>query len=87
MSTVLTRPERTERKLTGRKPTGRHRLGRPGLIPATALVTVVRRGFFGSLLRRGRHRWTAATIAARTPTKLPTPAAARDSALKYPAAA
>lgn len=82
MSTVLTRPERTARKLTGR-----HRLGRPGLVPVTALLTVVRRGFFSSWLRRGRHRWTATAIAAPAPPKLPTPAAARDSALQYPAAA
>ena len=35
---------------------GRHRLGRPGLIPATALLTVVRRGLFASWLRPGGHR-------------------------------
>ncbi len=81
MSTVLTRPGRTERRLTGR-----HRLGRPGLVPVTALITVVRRGFFGSWLRRGRHRWTAEAVAVSTPTKLPT-GSARDSTLHYPTAA
>lgn len=84
MSTVLTRPERTVRQLTGR-----HRLGRPGLIPTTALVTVVRRGFFVSWLRRGRHRWVASTAAA-TPASMAKPAtiaSARESAAHYPAAA
>ena len=38
---------------------GRHRLGRPGLIPVTALLTVVRRGLFASWLRPGRHRGAA----------------------------
>ncbi|HYO01539.1 MAG TPA: hypothetical protein VET27_06475 [Mycobacterium sp.] len=35
---------------------GRHRLGSPGLIPVTALVTVVRRRFFLAWFRPGRHR-------------------------------
>ena len=35
---------------------GRHRLGSPGLIPVTALVTVIRRGFFLAWFRPGKHR-------------------------------
>jgi hypothetical protein len=35
---------------------GRHRLGSPGLIPVTALVTVVRRRFFLAWFRPGKHR-------------------------------
>jgi hypothetical protein len=42
--------------MTRTRPTGRHRLGRPGLIPVTALVTVVRRGFFAALFRPAKHR-------------------------------
>jgi len=42
--------------MTRTPPTGRHRLGRPGLIPVTALVTVVRRGFFAAWFRPARHR-------------------------------
>ncbi len=42
--------------MTRTRPTGRHRLGRPGLIPVTALVTVVRRGFFAAWFRPARHR-------------------------------
>ena len=36
---------------------GRHRAGRPGLIPVTAFVSVVRRGFFAAFFRPGRHRF------------------------------
>ena len=55
--------------MTRTRPTGRHRLGRPGLIPVTALVTVVRRGFFAALFRSGRHRGPVAPrrAAARPP--------------------
>jgi len=35
---------------------GRHRLGIPGLIPVTALVTVARRRFFLAWFRPGKHR-------------------------------
>jgi len=70
MSTVLTRPERTERTLTGR-----HRLGRPGLIPVTALVTFTRRGFFRSLFRIGRHRAATLPAARRVRDRPPMPAA------------
>jgi len=35
---------------------GRHRLGSPGLVPVTALVTVVRRRFFLAWFRPGKHR-------------------------------
>ena len=70
MSTVLTRPERTERTLTGR-----NRLGRPGLIPVTALVTVVRRGFFRSLFWSGRHRAAAMPAGRRVRDRVPVPAA------------
>jgi hypothetical protein len=48
MSIVLHRP----------RVTGRHRLGRPGLIPLSALVTIRRRSFFTSWFRPGRHRYT-----------------------------
>ena len=70
MSTVLTRPERTDRQLTGR-----HRLGRPGLIPVTALVTIARRGFFRSLFRSGRHRAAALPAARRVRARVPVSAA------------
>ena len=36
-------------------PVGRHRFGRPGGVPVTELVTVVRRGFFASMFGAGRH--------------------------------
>ena len=70
MSTVLTRPERTERTLTGR-----HRLGRPGLIPVAALVTVVRRGFFRTLFGSGRHRAAAQPAVRRGQRRSSVPAA------------
>ena len=35
---------------------GRHRLGIPGLIPVTAMVTVARRRFFLAWFRPGKHR-------------------------------
>ncbi len=69
MSTVLTRPEQTERK-----PVGRHRLDRPGLIPVAALVTITRRGFFRSLFRSGRHRAAASPAARRVRDRAPVPA-------------
>ena len=70
MSTVLTRPERTAQRLTGR-----HRLGRPGLIPVTALVTVVRHGFFRTLFGSGRHRAAALPAMQRGQRRTSVPAA------------
>lgn len=61
MSIVLNRP----------KVTGRHRLGRPGLIPLSALVTIRRRSIFALWFRSGKHRYSA--IPAGQPTRL-TPA-------------
>ncbi|WP_420121444.1 hypothetical protein [Nakamurella sp.] len=49
MTITLTRP-------TSTGTAGRHRLGRPGLIPASTLVVVVRRGWLSHLLRPARHR-------------------------------
>ncbi|WP_420121593.1 hypothetical protein [Nakamurella sp.] len=49
MTITLTRPSSTG-------PAGRHRLGRPGLVPANALVVVVYRGWLSHLLRPARHR-------------------------------
>lgn len=35
---------------------GRHRFGVPGLIHVIGMVPVVRRGFFASIFRPGKHR-------------------------------
>ncbi len=50
--------------------TGRHRLGLPGLVPATTFVTVTRRNFFARLFRSGRHRHAIPVGA--TVTSIPT---------------
>jgi len=53
------------------RPTGRHRLGRPGLIPVSALVTVVRRGFLRSWWRPARHRYVESPAARRVGVRAP----------------
>jgi hypothetical protein len=53
---------------------GRHRLGRPGLVPLSALGILVRRGLL-SWFRVGRHRWTAPRAGAGRPQAAPVPAA------------
>jgi hypothetical protein len=63
---VLTRPRMT----------GRHRLGQPGLVPVTAMMKVLRRGFFSSWLRPGRHRGSAAPGTSRKAARAHVPAAA-----------
>jgi len=54
---------------------GRHRLGRPGLIAATVLVTVPRRGFFRSWFRPARHHRAAPRVSRPRPGRVPVPAA------------
>jgi len=66
--------------------TGRHRLGRPGLIPLSALVTIRRRSIFTSWFRSGKHRYNA--MPGGQPARL-TPAAkarTRDNELELAAA-
>ena len=58
------------------RPAGRHRLGRPGLIPVTALTTVLRRGFIRAWFRPGRHRSPAAQVVSNHPGRVHLPAAA-----------
>ena len=53
---------------------GRHRLGRPGLIPVTALVTVVRRRFLTAWFRSGKHRRPADVRRSAQPSPRPVPA-------------
>jgi hypothetical protein len=53
------------------RPTGRHRLGRPGLIPVSALVTVVRRGFLRSWWRPARHRYVESPATRRVGVRAP----------------
>jgi len=53
------------------RPTGRHRLGRPGLIPVSALVTVVRRGFIRSWWRPARHRYVESPATRRVGVRAP----------------
>jgi len=58
------------------RPAGRHRLGRPGLIPVTVLVTVVRRGWIRSWFRPGRHHGPTAPVVSSHPGRVHLPAAA-----------
>jgi hypothetical protein len=62
---TLTRPAATDQG-------GRHRLGRPGLVPASSLVVVVYRGWLSHLLRPGRHLLAGARSRRRR-TGLPVP--------------
>jgi hypothetical protein len=50
---------------------GRHRSGRPGLVPVTSFVAVVRRGLFASWRRPGRHRRLPAGQPQWVPSPLP----------------
>ncbi len=45
--------------------------GRPGLIPVSALVTVVRRGFFRSWWRPARHRYVESPATRRVGVRAP----------------
>lgn len=69
MTIVLTRPRSVA--ATG----GRHRLGRPGLIPVTALVQVVRRGLLRSWLRPGRHCAPVQRVSRQRRSGIPAPVA------------
>lgn len=50
---------------------GRHRLGRPGLVPATTFVALVRRGFFAALFHHGKHRFEYPATPVLVPTGAP----------------
>lgn len=60
--------------MTRTRPSGRHRLGRPGLIPVTALITVARRGLIRSWFRPARHRRSAVATPSEQPVRIPVPA-------------
>jgi hypothetical protein len=60
------------------KVTGRHRLGRPGLIPLTALVSIRRRNVFTAWFRRGKHRHQAIPVVGQ-PARLAPVVASRTS--------
>ncbi|MEP6562817.1 MAG: hypothetical protein ABJD68_17290 [Nakamurella sp.] len=78
MTTILHRP----------RVIGRHRLGRPGLVPLSALVTIRRRSFFTSWFRSGKHRHGVipASKQAATPFTLAVPAQAQGDVLELAAA-